>query len=453
MLACWAINETLAKIFNAQTNVESPYITGLILALILTPAKTPHDYIFLFVAAALALASKFILAIGKKHIFNPAAIAIVITAFTLNQYASWWVGTAWMLPLVIVTGILITKKIQRSDLVFTFLAIAIVTSLTLGFLNNSSVITIVKEAILDSPLFFFAFIMLTEPLTAPPTKGLQIFYGAIVGFLFAPQAHIASIYFTPELALVTGNIFSYLVSPKQKLLLTLKEKIQLAPDIYDFIFTADKKSQFKPGQYLEWTLGHKGPDNRGNRRYFTIASSPTEQEIILGVRFYEPSSTFKKSLLAMQPGQSIMAGQLAGDFVLPKEKNQKLVFFAGGIGVTPFRSMVKYLIDKKEKRDITIFYANRTPQDVVYKDIFDQAEKSLGIKTIYTVSKNNASANWKGETGYITEQMIKEKLPDYKDRMFYLSGPRSMITSFEQTLRNMGIKNSHIKTDFFPGFA
>ena len=115
--------------------------------------------------------------------------------------------------------------------------------------------------------------------------------------------------------------------------------------------------------------------------------------------------------------------------------------------------MVKYLIDKKEKRDITIFYANRTPQDVVYKDIFDQAEKSLGIKTIYTVSKNNASANWKGETGYITEQMIKEKLPDYKDRMFYLSGPRSMITSFEQTLRNMGIKNSHIKTDFFPGFA
>ena len=155
----------------------------------------------------------------------------------------------------------------------------------------------------------------------------------------------------------------------------------------------------------------------------------------------------------MQPGQSIMAGQLAGDFVLPKEKNQKLVFFAGGIGVTPFRSMVKYLIDKKEKRDITIFYANRTPQDVVYKDIFDQAEKSLGIKTIYTVSKNNASANWKGETGYITEQMIKEKLPDYKDRMFYLSGPRSMITSFEQTLRNMGIKNSHIKTDFFPGFA
>ena len=148
-----------------------------------------------------------------------------------------------------------------------------------------------------------------------------------------------------------------------------------------------------------------------------------------------------------------MAGQLAGDFVLPSDKKQKLVFFAGGIGVTPFRSMVKYLIDQNEKRDITIFYANRTPQDVVYKDLFDEAQKKLGIKTIYTVSKNDSSALWSGETGYITEQMIKEKLPDFKDRMFYLSGPRSMIVSFEKTLKNMGIKNNHIKTDFFPGFA
>ena len=154
----------------------------------------------------------------------------------------------------------------------------------------------------------------------------------------------------------------------------------------------------------------------------------------------------------MNQGDKIMAGQLAGDFTLPKDGSQKLAFIAGGIGVTPFRSMVKYFLDKNEKRDIAIFYANKTPQDVVYKDIFDQAEKRLGIKTIYTISKNNSS-DWQGETGYITEQMIKQKLPDYQDRTFYISGPRSMIDSFEQTLKNIGVKSTHIKTDFFPGFV
>src|SRR5205823_48321 len=105
-----------------------------------------------------------------------------------------------------------------------------------------------------SPLFFFAFAMLTEPLTAPTTRLPRIAFAAIVGFLFAPNIHVGSFYFTPELALLTGNLFAYAMSPKGRLVLTLERIEQSAVDSYDFIFSSPRKLAFEAGQYLEWTL-------------------------------------------------------------------------------------------------------------------------------------------------------------------------------------------------------
>lgn len=451
---CWLTNKLFAKTFQAHANVESVYISAFILALIITPAHTFHDYIFLFWAGVLAMASKYILAAYKKHFFNPVALAVAITAFCLNLSASWWVGTAVMLPFVFLGGILVIRKIQRTDMVFSFLFTALAVTLGLGIFQNLNLTSLVRQTLLDSCLFFFAFIMLSEPLTTPPTKNRQIIYGGLVGLLFSPLVHFGSLYFTPEQALLVGNVFSYLASPKRKLLLELKQKVRLAPDIYDFIFRPDHKLAFAPGQYLEWTLGHKKSDSRGNRRYFTLASSPTEKDILMGVKFYAPPSSFKKSLFGMHPGQTLLAGQLAGDFTLPQDKNQSLVFIAGGIGITPFRSMIKYLIDKNQKRDIVMFYANRVAEEIVYTEIFDRAYEQLGIKTIYTLTKQDQiPAGWGGETGYITGRMIQSYVPDFRKRMFYISGPRSMTTGFEKTLADMGVAKNRIKVDFFPGFA
>ena len=115
-LLCWIANTIFAWAFNAPTNVESVYITALILALIITPVSSLdwHYFIFLGWAAIWAMASKYILAIGKKHIFNPAAFAVALTALTINQSASWWVGTLAMLPFVFFGGILIVRKILGS---------------------------------------------------------------------------------------------------------------------------------------------------------------------------------------------------------------------------------------------------------------------------------------------------------------------------------------------------
>ena len=423
-------NRIFSKTFEAHANVESWIISALILGLIIAPPKSLHEVIFLGWAAVLMVTSKFVLSIGKKHIFNPVAISVAITAFAISGSANWWVGQASMLPIVAIGGFLIVRKIKRWEMVLAFLAVALI------FIGPARW----ARSINDTPLIFFAVIMLTEPLTTPPTKNLRILYGALVGLLFAPQMHLGSLYTTPEIALIIGNIFSYIVSPKYKLILTLKQKIRLAPDIYDFVFTPDRKINFTAGQYMEWTLEHPNPDDRGNRRYLTLASSPTEGEVRIGVKIGTPPSSFKKGLLSMTPGQKIVAGQLIGDFTLPKDPNKKLVFIAGGIGVTPFRSMVKYLLDMKEKRDVVLMYSAKDAGDFVYQSIFSLAKGLLGIRTYYNV-------------GRFEENFITREVPDYKVRTFFLSGPKSLVDGFKGALRDLQVPLGQIKTDYFPGFA
>jgi ferredoxin-NADP reductase len=253
---------------------------------------------------------------------------------------------------------------------------------------------------------------------------------------------------------VIGNIFSFVVSPKARLLLVLKEKVQIAPDIFEFVFAPARPLAFAPGQYMEWTLAHHDPDSRGNRRFFTLASSPTESNLRLGVKFYREPSTFKQALLTMDAGSEIVAGQLAGDFVLPDDPAQKCVFIGGGIGITPFRSMLKYLLDTHQPRPIVLFYANRTVDDIVYRDVLDRAERELGIKTVYLASDaTRLPARWEGRAGYVTPQLLQEVVPDYMSCMFYISGRTEMVEAYKAMLSQMHIKSSQIRTDLFSGLA
>ncbi len=455
--ACWVTNTIFALTFAAPTNTESVYISALILALIITPVvplKSMSDMYFLLWVSVLAMASKFIIAINRKHLFNPVAIAVAITALTIDQAATWWVGTLPMLPFVLIGGLLLVRKIRRFGLLFAFLGASLLTILGFAVLQHDNLLTTIQLSFLSSPLLFFGFVILTEPLTTPPTRTLQLIYGAIVGVFFAPQLHFGSFYFTPELAILIGNVYSFTVSPKAKLVLKLKEKVQIAPDIYDFIFTPVKKFAFAPGQYMEWTLGHEYPDSRGNRRYFTLASSPNETNLRLGVKFYDQSSSYKRSMLAMEKDSEIVAGQLAGDFVLPRGINQKCVFIAGGIGVTPFRSMIQHLIDINQRRDIVLFYVNRYENEIVYKDVFDKVRQKLGIKTIYTLTDiSQISSTWTGKVGYVDKRMLRETVPDYGKCIYYISGPNAMVTSVQEMLIGSGISRDHIKTDFFPGLV
>ena len=450
-----ASNKLLATLFKAPSNVESVYITALILTLIITPVFSGTGSLLPAIfSSIIAMASKYLIAIKKKHLFNPAAFSAVISFLVFNHVvASWWIGNPIMALPVLAGGLLIVRKLRRFDLVLSFFLLYFSLTGLSALLRENDLVSFIRQTIIYSPTLFFAFVMLTEPMTTPPTKNRRMIYGGLTGIIYANFLSFAGFNFTPEMALLAGNVFSYLVSSKQKLVLKFRNRIQEGKDTYDFIFETDRKLAFAPGQYLEWTLIHPKFDNRGIRRYFTLASSPTEQSPMIGVKFYDRPSTFKQHLLALEEGHQVVAAQLSGDFTLPKDKTKKLVFIAGGIGVTPFRSMTKYLLDTKEKRDIVLLYSNKTAAEICYRAIYDQAEKEIGLKAIYTLTdQENIPTNWSGLTEKITGTLVTKYVPDYRDRIFYISGPQAMVTAITNSLIESGIKRSKIKTDYFPGF-
>jgi ferredoxin-NADP reductase/Na+-translocating ferredoxin:NAD+ oxidoreductase RnfD subunit len=447
-------NTIFAKIFKASTGTDSVYITALILALIITPTAPFANLPFLAWAAFLATASKYLLAWRRRHLFNPAALAVVITSLFLGESASWWVGNVPMLPLVLLGGLLIVRQMRRLDLVWAFVMAVMVTLLGFAIFAGSQLAVVTEQLVLHSPLFFFAFAMLTEPLTTPPSRALQIWYGALVGVLFVPQVHLGGLYFTPEIALLAGNLFSYLAGPKTNLMLRLKAAERLSNDTYEFVFDNDSPFSFKPGQYMEWTLPHTHEDSRGNRRFFTLSSSPTQREVRMGIKFYPKPSTFKQRLLQLRPGEVIAAGHVAGDFTLPRDRRKKLAFVAGGIGITPFASMIRHMLDTQDRRDAVMLCANWRVNDVAYDPLLREACEQLGVRTVHALSAcDSVPAGWQGAVGFIDSEMIRDVMPDYQQRTFYVSGPPAMVTAAKRAIAALGVKSNRIRTDYFPGFA
>ena len=454
LAVCWITNRLFAAALKMPANAESVYITAFILALIMPPVTAANlpGVAGLVLVSFVAIASKFILAIRHKHIFNPVAIGVAVSALALDQPATWWVGgNLPMAPLVLLGGLIVVRKVQRFDMVGVYLLANLV--VTLATSSPSQYGDALTQSLLYSPLLFAGFAMLTEPLTSPHARNARLVFGAFVGALSSANVHILSFYFTPELAFLVGNVFAWAVSPKGRFKLTLVGVEQMAAGCYDFIFASNHKLGFRPGQYLDWTLDVADPDSRGNRRPFTIASAPTEEQVRLGVKFYPGPSAFKRALARMKLGDVIYGSHLAGEFILPNDNDAKLAFIAGGIGVTPFRSMVQELLDKQTPRPIVMLYGNNSGDEIAYADLFDKAERELGIKTVYAVASDAPTDRANVHQGFIDVELIQREVPDYSDRTFYISGPRAMVVRFQSLLSDLGVARSRIKVDYFPGFA
>lgn len=453
VVTCLAINALFASAFGAPRNDDSAIITALILALIAGPAQTRDDYVFLVWASTLAMASKYILARHHLHLFNPAAVALVLTGTFADQTASWWVATEHLTPYVIGGGLLLMRRLRRGDLVLSFLWSTLFVTLAWNALDGMTFSQSLQRGIWDSPVWFLAFVMLTEPITVPPTKPLQLAYGVLAGVLVVPQLHLGTYYLTPELALVIANACAIPLRSPRRHLLRLNRVIALGPGLADFLYEPAPAFAYQPGQYMEWTLDHDRVDSRGKRRYFTLASSPTERTLRIGVKFAEPGSSFKQAMAAHARREvPIVATQVAGDFTLPRDLDRKLAFIAGGIGVTPFRSMVKYLTDRGEDRDVVLLYANRHFQEILYRDVFDAAQRAITFRPVYVLSDASSSPQWwTGERGRIDAAMIARQIPDYRERLFYVSGSPALVQSILSSLHQLGVKRRQIKTDSFAG--
>jgi ferredoxin-NADP reductase/Na+-translocating ferredoxin:NAD+ oxidoreductase RnfD subunit len=436
---CYVTNELMARIWHVPASGDSWFITALILFFILPQATNLSLGIGIALAGVIAMVSKYLINWQGKHIFNPAALAAATLGLAGLIHASWWVGSSLLWPFTLLLGLLIVRKTRRFPLLASFVSVSLLTTAVLAILRHYSLSDVIVPALTASPLIFLGTVMLTEPSTMPPVRRQQVIFGAIVGLLYAGQFNIGGFYVYPEIALLIGNIYAFTVSPKYRLRLRVKAIEKISDQVYNFVFTPNRTLAFVPGQYMEWTLGHSKADIRGNRRTFTIASSPTEPDVRLGVKFYHPSSTYKSKLHELKVGDQLFAGQISGNFTLPADPAKKLVFVAGGIGITPFRSMVKYLIDKSQKRDIVLFYLVSKSEELAYKDLFEEAS-AIGLTFVPVIQ------------GTLDQALLTEKVPDFAERHFYLSGPQAMITSQKADLIGMGVQRTRIETDYFSGY-
>ncbi len=437
-------NQILARIWRIPLNEESGLLTALILFFIMPTPTSVMTGALLVLAGAGAAASKFFLAYRGAHVFNPAAAAASALGVVGLLHASWWVGSAALWPFTLILGLLVVRKIRRFSLLFGFLAASLVVSIVTLLVNHSDLSTSLPVILVSSPLIFLGTIMLTEPSTMPAHRTEQVIFGVIVGALYSMHISIGPVFVYPEVALLIGNLYAFAVSPKFHTKLRLREIQHISDSVANYIFESLRRLAFQPGQYMEWTLPGVGYNSRGNRRSFTIASSPTESTIQMGVKFYQPSSLYKQKLRAMKPGDTIVAGQVCGDFTLPRDPSRKVAMIAGGIGITPFRSMIQHQIDTQSNRDIVLLYSARAEADLAYRDVFNQA-KAHNVRSYFQASGS-------GQDRATTPEQLRKIIPDYAERVFYISGPPAMVESSHHSLRQLGVAAHNIETDAFFGY-
>lgn len=229
---------------------------------------------------------------------------------------------------------------------------------------------------------------------------------------------------------------------------TLDHIDQLAPTIKTFWFRPDRSVRYEAGQFIQLQIPHENADERGEKRWFTLSSSPSEELLSITTRtFDEKSSTFKQLLFAAKPGLKLDMSDPMGDFVLPKDTTIPLLFVAGGIGITPMRSMLKWLHDTAEKRDVQLIYAVGNVENAVFTDLFNE----YGLK--FTLLPSNPPENWKGSHGLLTPELIQQLTPDIAGRLTYLSGPEPMVEALFSGLKTAGISDKKLVTDYFPGYT
>jgi ferredoxin-NADP reductase len=397
------------------------------------------------VMTALAIASKYVIVYKRQHLLNPVAVGLVLGAWLGFGGGAWWVASPWLFVPVLVAGLLVAEKVKRLDMVAVFLGFAFMWYIVLSWNGMTPMGELLTTFWFSFPFVFFGFFMLTEPFTMPSQKHPRLMYAALVATL-ASVPPFGDIVLTPELALVMGNLLMAPWSLRQKLVLSFLGRRVITPRIYELTFSKPTNFRYQAGQYLEWMLPHKGSDSRGIRRYFTILSAPHETNLRVAFKMPEKASTFKERMLALQPGETVIGSQLAGDFLLPADASIKLGFIAGGIGVTPFVSHALMLEKSGDKRDVVTLYCVPTVDDLSYRD--ELAAVGLVVPVI-----GGGDIPPGGESGFLSAEIIKRQVPDYEVRTWYVSGPPKMVDSAYQILRRLGVPAHRIKQDFFPGLS
>jgi ferredoxin-NADP reductase len=222
------------------------------------------------------------------------------------------------------------------------------------------------------------------------------------------------------------------------------------PRVVTFWFQPEKPLHFVAGQFTELFLPHPNTDDRGDKRWFTISSSPTETMFSITTKFPTKgvrTSSFKQALRQLSIGTRLHFAEPMGDFVLPKDQQLPIVFVAAGIGITPVHSMISYLSKSGEQRDLTVLYATSYQEDLVFADVIQKYAKYYRLFARQAKGGNRLSA------ADILEAATRYSTDVTKDPpLIYLSGPEQMVALLSKQLQAAGVPAHSVIVDFFHGY-
>ena len=236
-------------------------------------------------------------------------------------------------------------------------------------------------------------------------------------------------------------------------LVSLTKREEIAEGTMAFHFAKPADFEFRGGQAIDVTLlNPPETDAEGNTRTFSIASAPFDRDVMIATRMRD--TAFKRVLRNAASGLEVKIEGPSGSFVLPRKAEKPVLLLAGGIGITPFLSMIRQAAHDKAPHQIYLFYSNLRPETAPFLDLVSEAARqNANFRLIATMTEMSQSRReWKGETGFINKEMLARHLPAIEGPLYYVAGPPAMVAAMRGMLIGAGADEDNIRTEEFAGY-
>ncbi len=230
----------------------------------------------------------------------------------------------------------------------------------------------------------------------------------------------------------------------------VRETREVAKGTLLAVFEVDGYPDYRPGNYFWVELPDRGhQDEKGLRRHITIVTSPTEPGVV-GLATRLRDTAFKRTLAELEPGDEVQVEEPKGSFLLPEDTSQPYVFVAGGIGITVFRSMLRYIADTGAPYDVTLLYSNRDRASAAFLDELAELEAQIaGLRVVLTMTDDDG---WEGEHRRIDEGFLRDHVGDLSRPTFFVAGPPAMAEGVSELLATAGVPEDRVHTGRFAGY-
>jgi ferredoxin-NADP reductase len=231
---------------------------------------------------------------------------------------------------------------------------------------------------------------------------------------------------------------------------TVAEKREVAKGTLFVRFTVADYPDYRPGAYFWVELPDRGhSDEKGLRRHISLATSPSERGVV-GLATRLRDSAFKRTLSELEVGDEVQVEEPKGSFLLPEDTSVEYVFVAGGIGITVFRSMLRFIADERLPYRVTLVYSNRDRESAAFLDELEELEQRIeGLRVILTMTDE---PGWEGETRHLDADVLAGLLGGLDEKTFLVAGPPPMAEAVADSLKGAGLPEERVLADKFSGY-